>query len=229
MGGISLERLTGFAHIVGNRVLNCGFFNEQGHGIDVQGVAFAGAHLRVEGCEIIDTGVGGPLPTKAAGIFANGLQSCQLVGNRVGYTNLEAVTPNDPHPAVSLTGLSEEGNERGQAMINANHFTGTGPMLVAVSGFQKGAFSNNICSHRTEVDGSATVVLSGAHLIALGNHIEANMPMPANVPFPSFRLSRWVMASFTGNLTTGDFVDADPFPSPASLRPDPYLDFNIRL
>ena len=224
MGGISLERLTGIALIVGNRVLNCGFFNEQGHGIDVQGGDFAGAHLRVEGCEIIDTGVGGPLPTKAAGIFANRLQSCQLVGNRVGYTNLEAVTPNDPHPAVSLRGLSEEGNERGQAMINANHFTGTGPMLVAVSGFQKGAFSNNICSHRTEVDGSATVVLSGAHLIALGNHIEANDP---NVP--SFSLSSWVMGSFSGNLTTGDIADANPLLSPGTLVPSPYLAYNIKL
>jgi hypothetical protein len=222
MGGISLENFTGLAHLVGNQVRNCGTFNEQGHGIDVQGVSLnGGAHLRVEGCEIIDTGVEGPLPTKAAGILAGGVQSCQIIGNRIGYTKLEAITPTDPHPAVSLTGPS--GNEDGQALITANHFSGTGPMLVAVSGFEKGAFSNNICSHLTVADGSATVVVSCAHMIAIGNHIEANDPS-----IPAFRLSNSLIGSFTSNLTTGD-VDANVFPTPPKLKPDPYFDFNIRL
>ena len=223
MGGISLESLSGIAYLVGNRVLNCGVFNELGHGIDVQGITFmGGAHLRVDNCEVLDTGVGGPGPSRAVGIFAIGLQTCHLVGNRVDFSKLEDLPPTDPRPAIAVTGLSAESTEEGQAMVNGNHFSGTGPMLAAVSGFRNEAFSQNICTHVT-MEGGATVVLSGAHVIALGNHIEAN-----DREVPSFRLYNWAMASLTGNITTGD-VDGNPPPTPATLVPDPYPLFNIKL
>jgi nitrous oxidase accessory protein NosD len=236
--GIWLSSFSGSATLSENRVINCGFSGPVGQGILAFGMGTPTVNLRVTGCEIIDTGMSGDedlVSVKIArSILAAGLGSCQVTGNRVGYTDLEKVDPTLLRQAVSVVGLGLLGPEEklaGQALVSDNSLGGTGggpdsgtqnSSMVRVAAFRKVTFSDNICRHLVALqEGDAaplTVELEGNHLIVMGNHIDAN-----DSSVNSISLDNRSKAVVIGNVTSGLIIDV------ASTVPSQYLDFNPRM
>jgi hypothetical protein len=227
------------ATICENRVVNCGFQAAVGRGIsaDAEAVELAAdSNLRLEGCEVVDTGIspGGAVTVgRTIGISGN-LFACQLVGNRVGYTKLDLLDPTKEHFAVSLigprAGSDSPDRERaiGHALVSDNTFAGrTRSTLIMIwrqdsnshlRRFGKVTFSNNVCRQvDAEPGGStATVLLSGDRLIAMGNHIDAAVRVNA------MNLDNAPKVALMGNVTTGDFINV------GTAVPSPYTSFNVK-
>ncbi|MFZ1705907.1 MAG: right-handed parallel beta-helix repeat-containing protein, partial [Saprospiraceae bacterium] len=82
----------GAATLHENRVLNCGYASKFSLGIGVYAEEVwtpSGAYLRIEGCEVIDTGIStdsSQITTDNAIGIGGWMPACQISGNRVGYT-----------------------------------------------------------------------------------------------------------------------------------------------
>ena len=78
--------------LLGNRVRNCGYASALSIGIGVYAEEVwtpTGAHLRIEDCEVVDTGIsadGNQITTVSAIGIGGWIPACQISGNRVGYT-----------------------------------------------------------------------------------------------------------------------------------------------
>ncbi|MBK8211868.1 MAG: right-handed parallel beta-helix repeat-containing protein [Rhodospirillales bacterium] len=222
----------GSAAICGNRVANCGFKAEVGHAIFADAWA-ADSNLLLEDCEVVDTGIspGGTFkaPGNTIGISGN-LFTCQLVGNRVSYTNRDLLDPNRRHSAICLLGPAPSGERGvGHALVSDNTFSGRGHGNLVTIGqqapsrrFGRVTFSNNICHHRDSTPSAidATVMLSGDYLIAMGNHIEAQ-----GSGFNSVSLDNQPRVVLMGNVTTGDFINLDTL----TVVPSPHTSFNVKV
>jgi hypothetical protein len=241
--GIWLLDFVRSAAICANRVANCGFgapAGEPGRGISADAFAAeiaADSNLRLEGCEVVDTGLSslGPGLQDTIGISGS-LFACQLVGNRVGYTKLDVLNPTKQHFAVSLlgpqAGSDSPDRERaiGHALVSDNTFTGrTRSTLIMiwredrgshVRRFGKVTFSNNVCRQVDAEPGpsTATVLLSGDRLIVLGNHIDAALRVNA------MNLDNVPKVALMGNVTTGDFINVNV----GTAVPNPYTSFNVK-
>jgi hypothetical protein len=83
--------------------------------------------------------------------------------------------------------------------------------------FHKIAFNGNFCEHyTTEGPNKATVLLSGFHALATGNHVTA----PNGVPSIDIRGDR--AASVVGNITSGEIRD-----NAVPQQPTPLANFNV--
>ena len=233
--GIWVLDFRGSAAICDNRVANSGFRGSGGLGIsaDAWENAAADSHLRLVGCEVIDTGIapGGKFVATGSTIGIGGnLFACQVVGNRVGYTAFDLLDPTQQHLAISLLGPAPQGDQPvGHALVTDNTFAGRSATRLVViwkqggvpRRFAKVTFSNNVCHHRRlrATEGDATVMLSGGHLIAMGNHIEADDPRAS-----SMDLDYQPKVALMGNVTSGPLINVDPAAVPA-----PYTDFNVQV
>src|SRR3569623_753802 len=237
----------GAAALTANRVLGGGFATAVSVGIGIfaeELLAPVGAHARLDGCEVIDTGIsadGSVLTTANAVGIGNRLAGCQLTGNRVGYTQPAKLDAAKEHRALLLsgplamhiaTGAAVIEYMSGSALVSDNHFRGPGRShlveflrIVLTDNldfrFENVTFSNNICDHLgAEVsDLSASVALWGGHLIAVGNHVKG----PANVNAMS--LANRNKVALMGNVTSGDYINVNA----AAVIPTPIANFNVRL
>jgi hypothetical protein len=223
------------AAVCGNRVANCAYDKT----IPFAAIVALGggdtstlSTLRIEGCEILDSGLedGSPPASPAMGIMVDGVFACELVGNRVGYTALDSLSSSTvPCGGVAVGGSKPPDDNKdsavGYALVSDNSFAGVSPaILTLVQAFKTITFSNNIC-RQIAIPGNniPTVRLSGAHLVVMGNQIEADSPA-----VPSLSVDQGPQAVLLGNVTTGDIIDiagaiVPPFP------PFPLLDFNAKI
>lgn len=238
----------GSVALLENRVLNCGYFSALSFGIAVYAEEVwtpSGAHLRIEDCEVIDTGISadGSQVTTVNAIGIGGLvPACQINNNRVGYTQPDKLDPLNEHRALLLigplcfyyfTGPGEIAYMFGSALVNGNHFSGPGlSQLVEFMRidlpdygslhfdlrFEKVTFSNNICDHFSAEANpqGASVRLWGGYLIAMGNHVKA----AANVNAMSLANRK---AALMGNVTTGNFTGTN------NVTPVPIINFNVKI
>ncbi|MDH4235079.1 MAG: right-handed parallel beta-helix repeat-containing protein, partial [Gallionella sp.] len=234
------------AAVLHNRVLNCGYFGVVSIGIavlseDVYSIVDNGALVRIEGCEVIDTGIsadGSQATTANAVGIGGGMAACEIINNRVGYTQTGKMDVQKEHRALLLigpfcvhysTGPGEFAYMFGSALIEGNHFRGPGKTsLVELmriiytpnidSRFEKVTFNNNLCDHLSAEANTqaASVRLWGGHLIAMGNHVKA----AANVNAMSLANRK---AALMGNVTTGDYTGAN------NVTPLPLTNFNVRV
>jgi nitrous oxidase accessory protein NosD len=235
----------GATSVLENLVQNCGSAPAISMGI----VVFAeelwtpsGAHLRIEDCEVIDTGIsadGSQVTTANAVGIGGWMPACQISGNRVGYTQPARLDPLNEHRALVLigplalhykTGPGEIAYMFGSAQVNDNHFRGPGHtqlvefMRIPITDnidlrFEKVTFNNNICDHLSaEADAQgASVRLWGEHLIAMGNHVKA----AANVNAMS--LANGSKIVLIGNVTSGDYINV------GTVTPLPITNFNVHV
>ena len=234
----------GAVALLENRVLNCGQFPLLSAGITVYAEEVwtpTGAHLRIEDCEVIDTGISadGKQVTNLNTVGIGGwIPTCQISGNRVGYTQPDKLDPLKEHRALLLigplalhysTGPGESAYMFGSAQVNDNHFRGPGHTLLVEFmrivltdnidlRFEKVMFSNNVCDHLSAEANpqGATVRLWGGHLIAIGNHIKAAV----NVNAMSLANRK---TALMGNVTTGDFTGIN------NVTPIPSINFNVKI
>jgi len=234
------------AAVLHNRVLNCGYFGVVSIGIavvseDVYSIVDHGALVRIEGCEVIDTGIsadGSQATTANAVGIGGGMAACEIINNRVGYTQADKMDVQKEHRALLLigpfglhysTGPGEFAYMLGSALIEGNHFRGPGKTslveLMRViytpnvdSRFEKVTFNNNLCDHLSAEANTqgATVRLWGGHLIAMGNHVKA----AANVNAMSLANRK---TALMGNVTTGNYTGAN------NVTPLPVINFNVRV
>lgn len=235
----------GAAALLENRVLNCGYAPIFSIGVGVYAEEVwtpSGAHLRIEDCEVIDTGIsadGNQVTTVNAIGIGGWMPACQISGNRVGYTQPAKLEPLNEHRALLLigplalhyaAGAGEIAYMFGGAQVSDNHFRGPGRtqlvefMRIALTDnidlrFEKVTFNNNICDHLSAEasDLGATVRLWGGHLIAMGNHIKA----AANVNAMS--LANRNKIALMGNITTGDYINT------GTVTPVPINNFNVKI
>lgn len=227
-----------------NRVFNCGYASVLSAGIAVYAEEVwtpTGAHLRIENCEVLDTGIsadGNQVTTVNAVGIGGWIPACQIGGNRVGYTQPDKIEPLKEHRALLLIGplalhynlaAGELAYMFGSAQVNDNHFRGPGRtrlvefMRIQFTDnldlrFEKVAFNNNVCDHLSAEENpqGATVRLWGGHLIAMGNHVKA----AANVNAMSLANRN---AALMGNVTTGDFTGIN------NVTPVPIINFNVKI
>ena len=235
----------GTTALLENRVLNCGYAPNFSIGIGVYAEEMltpSGAHLRIEDCEVVDTGIsadGSQVTTVNAIGIGGWMPACQISGNRVGYTQPAKLELLNEHRALLLigplalhylTGAGEIAYMFGSAQVSDNHFSGPGRthlvefMRIVLTDnidlrFEKVIFSNNICDHLSAEANprGASVRLWGGHLIAMGNHIKAavnvNAMSLANSPKPhSWATSPPGITSDTGTVT-----------------PLPIINFNVKI
>lgn len=232
--------------LLGNRVRNCGYapnFPSIGIVVSAEEVLTpTGAHLRIEDCEVVDTGIsadGNQVTTVSAIGIVGWIPACQISGNRVGYTQPAMLEPVNEHRALLLIGplalrfiggAGEIAYMFGSAQVDDNHFRGPGrSQLVEFRRiqytdnidlrFEKVTFNNNVCDHLSAEasDLGATVRLWGGHLIAMGNHVKA----AANVNAMS--LSNRNKIALMGNITTGDYIQT------GTVTPLPIANFNVKI
>ena len=234
--------------LLGNRVRNCGYTSvlsiDIGIGVFAEEVLMPteNAHLRLENCEVIDTGIsadGNQITTVSAVGIIGWVSACQISGDRVGYTKPTMLESTNEHRALLLTGplaqrfigsAAETTFMFGSAQVNDNHFRGPGrSQLVEFRRlqytdnidlrFEKVTFNNNVCDHLSAEasDLGATVLLWGGHLIAMGNHIKA----AANVN--SMSLSNRPKIALMGNITTGNYINI------GTVTPTPIMNFNVKI
>lgn len=234
----------GTTALLENRVLNCGYALNFSIGIGVYAeeiLAPSGAHLRIENCEVADTGIsadGSQVTTGNAVGIGGWMPACQINGNRVGYTQLAKLELLNEHRALLLIGplalhyLAGAGEITymfGSAQVNDNHFSGPGRthlvefMRIVITDnidlrFEKVAFNNNICDHFSAEANprGASVRLWGGHLIAMGNHVKAAV----NVNAMSLANSS---AALMGNVTTGDYTGTN------KVTPLQFNNFNVKI
>ncbi|CAG9931856.1 DUF6519 domain-containing protein [Candidatus Nitrotoga arctica] len=235
----------GTTALLKNRVLNCGYAPNFAIGIGVYAeevLTPSGAHLRIEDCEVIDTGISadGSQATTVNAIGIGGwMPACQISGNRVGYTQPAMLEPVNEHRALLLIGplavrfiggAGEFAYMFGSAQVSDNHFSGPGRthlvefMRIVINDnidfrFEKVTFNNNICDHLSAEANprGASVLLWGGHLIAMGNHIKA----AANVNAMS--LTNRPKIILMGNITTGDYINT------GTVTPLPIINFNVKI
>lgn len=235
----------GTVALLENRVLNCGYASALSVGIGVYAEEVwtpSGSHLRIEDCEVLDTGISadGNQVTAVSALGIGGwMPACQISGNRVGYTQPARLDPLQEHRALLLIGplalhynlaAGEIALMFGSAQVNDNHFRGPGRthlvefMRIQFTDdidlrFEKVTFNNNICDHlgAEASDVGATVRLWGGHLIAMGNHVKA----AANVNAMS--LSNRNKIVLMGNITTGDYIHT------GTAIPLPINNFNVKI
>jgi hypothetical protein len=228
----------GTTAILQNRVANCGWFGAMAMGMVIaDSLQVAGAMLRIEDCEVVDTGLaadGTATQGAAAGVIASA-QACQVVGNHIGYTLADApLKPDKEHRALAISGpllfMGGSGffGMRSSALIEGNQFRGPGlsalvELLASTVGqgvqfkFERATFSNNTCDHWSTkaAQNAATVQLRAAYVIASGNHIKAPLGMTAIAAGSA-------KGTLMGNVATG------PYAAPQTL-PQPVNNFNTVL
>lgn len=202
----------------------------------------SGAHLRIEDCEVLDTGIsadGSQITTGNAIGIGGWMPACQISGNRIGYTQPVMLEPLNEHRALLLIGplavrfiggAGEFAYMFGSAQVSDNHFSGPGRthlvefMRVVINDnidyrFEKVIFNNNICDHLSAEANprGASVLLWGGHLIAMGNYIKA----AANVNAMS--LTNRPKIVLMGNITTGDYINT------GTVTPLPIINFNVKI
>ena len=235
----------GTTALLDNRVLNCGYAPNFSIGIGVYAEemwAPSGAHLRIEGCEVIDTGISADssqITTVNAIGIGGWMPACQISGNRVGYTQPAKLELLNEHRALLLigplalhylTGAGEIAYMFGSAQVSGNHFSGPGRttlvefMRIALTNnidlrFEKVIFNNNICDHFSAEANTqgASVRLWGGHLIAMGNHIKAAAKVN------SMSLANSSKTALMGNITTGDYINI------GTVTPTPLINFNVKI
>ncbi|MEO6423679.1 MAG: DUF6519 domain-containing protein [Candidatus Nitrotoga sp.] len=233
--------------LLGNRVRNCGYTSVLSIGIVVYAeevwMPTGGAHLRLEDCEVIDTGIsadGKQLTTVSAVGIGSWVPACQISSNRVGYSQPALLEKANEHRALLLIGplaqrfvgsAAETTFMFCSAQVDDNHFRGPGrSQLVEFrriqytdnidQRFEKVTFNNNVCDHLSAEasDLGATVHLWGGHLIAMGNHIKA---AAANVN--SMSLANRSKIALMGNITTGNYINI------GTVTPLPIMNFNVKI
>ncbi len=235
----------GTTALLKNRVHNCGYAPNFAIGIGVYAeevLTPSGAHLRIEDCEVLDTGIsadGSQVTTGNAIGIGGWMPACQISGNRVGYTQPVMLEPLNEHRALLLIGplalrfiggAGEFAYMFGSAQVSDNHFSGPGRthlvefVRIVINDnidlrFEKVTFSNNICDHLSAEANprGASVLLWGGHLIAMGNHIKA----AANVNAMS--LTNRPKIILMGNITTGDYINT------GTVTPLPITNFNVKI
>lgn len=235
----------GTTALLKNRVFNCGYAPNFALGIGIYAeevLTPSGAHLRIEDCEVLDTGIsadGSQITTANAVGIGGWMPACQISGNRIGYTQPVTLEPLNEHRALLLIGplalrfiggAGEFAYMFGSAQVSDNHFSGPGRthlvefMRIVINDnidlrFEKVIFSNNICDHLSAEANprGATVLLWGGHLIAMGNHIKA----AANVNAMS--LTNRPKIVLMGNITTGDYINT------GTVTPLPIINFNVKI
>lgn len=230
--------------LLNNRLLNCGYSPALSLGLAVfseELIVAGGAMVRIDGCEVIDTGVSAD-GNQATGVPALGIAgwvpALQAVNNRVGYTQADSIDPQLGHRAFLfigplafrfVTGAAVVELMSGSALVSNNHFRGPGQMTLVQFlrmiindnidfRFEKVTFSNNICDHLNAQpnDLGATVRLWGGHLIAMGNHIKG----PPGVIAMSLSNRQ---ATLMGNVTTGGYIQDN------NVIPTPINNFNVKI
>ncbi|WIM04785.1 MAG: right-handed parallel beta-helix repeat-containing protein [Candidatus Nitricoxidivorans perseverans] len=243
--GIALF-VRGTTAVLGNRVLNCGQAPALSMGIAVYAeeiMTASSAHLRIEDCEVLDTGISADgnqiVAANAVGI-GGWVPACQIGNNRVGYTQPDKLDPLREHRALLLIGplalhydfAATDGVSYvfGGALVSGNHFSGPGCThlvefmsleLTEYIGFrfEKLTFSNNLCDHlgaQPSTHGSS-VRLEGSHLIVMGNHVKAATGVNA------MSLANRNKVALMGNVTTGGYLNV------GAVTPMPIANFNVRI
>ena len=235
----------GAAAVLENRVLNCGYASALSIGIGVfaeELFSASGAHLRLEACEVIDTGIsvdGNQVTTVNAIGMGGWVPACQIIDNRIGYTQPDKLDAKHEHRALIFMGplgyrvpLAAGVFEFmfGSALVSGNHFRGPGNthlvefLRLVVNDnldfrFEKVSFNNNVCDHLNTApsDQGSTVRLWGGHLIAMGNHVKG--PDRVN----AMSLANRNQVALMGNVTTGNYIDV------STVIPAPINNFNVRV
>ena len=241
----------GATALLANRVLNCGYAPKFSIGIGVFAEelwAPTGAHLRIEDCEVIDTGISddGSQTTTVSAIGIGGwMPACQISGNRVGYTRAGKLDPSQEHRALWLMGpfaicyktaKGEFVNSFGSAQVSDNHLRGPGrshlmefmradfpispgsPLVFSFC-FEKVIFNNNVCDHL-----SAEANEHGASVRLWGGQLIAmgnHVKAAANVNAMS--LGNRFEIALMGNITTGDYINT------GTVTPSPIDNFNVKI
>lgn len=235
----------GSVTLIDNRVLSCGQFSLFSAGIAVFAEEVwtpSGAHLRIENCEVLDTGIsadGKQVTTLNTMGIGGWIPSCQINGNRVAYTQPAKLDPLKEHRALLLigplalqytTGPGELAYRFGSAQVVGNQFSGPGRtclvefMRIELTDnialrFEKLTFSNNISDHfSAEANAKgATVSLFGGHVVSMGNHVKAAAKVN------SMSLGSGNKTALMGNITTGDYINI------GSVTPLPINNFNVKI
>lgn len=243
VGGIGLLWVSRATAVLDNRIMNCGYAGALTFGMLVLGQELlqpSGAMLRVEDCELIDSGIS-PDGAQASGVAAAGISAwvpaCQIIANRVGYTQEQKLKTDLQHRALLLigpialryvTGSQVLEYMSGSALVSGNHLRGPGrsalveflplPVTDNISfRFERVTFSNNQCDHLSAEasDQGATIQLSGGQLIAMGNHVKAAPNVNA------MSLANGKKNALVGNVTTGNYINQ------GTVTPSPIANFNI--
>lgn len=192
--------------------------------------------ITVESCEVFATGssVDGKTLAKSStsGIFALFATDFLVRGNRV--FGVEGLNPDLEHSALFLFGYPEPGT-KGSAEVVENRMMGMGsPNLVRLPAefnveqkpinakFIQITFSNNICEQTKvrEVDEkrkTATVLLAGDYVSAVGNQVKADDKKLVSIWF-EFEKAYLTVVS---NITSGSCKY-----STSQIKPKPLEDFN---
>ncbi|WP_396957665.1 DUF6519 domain-containing protein [Nitrosomonas sp.] len=248
--GILLSELNGTVALLNNRLMNCGFLpsgegksfsiyidnNNQG---EEENKLPNNVVFRIEGCEIIDTGVDansqfGAAP--ACGIHIHdSLAALQITNNRINYTVTSSDVEGREYRALRLVRNIAEGESfppLSGVLITGNQFRGYGYFalvevdLLGSTVAPSCIFSNNVCDHLNtqEEPESATVVLKGArsgtHFVVMGNQITSPKREFSLLFKPSNPSNSRVIC--IGNRMTGDIELSN-----STIIPSPYKDFNI--
>jgi hypothetical protein len=218
-------RVAGACAFLQNRVVRCAFNRGNSVGVLMLGndlVVASGAMVRIEDCEVVDTGISPDGTQVSAGNvwgIAAWVHSCELVGNHVGYSGFEpSLNPNGEHGALRLAGPISITVGNGilgilsSALVTGNQLRGPGVnslvefMSLALTQtiffrYERVTFSNNACEHwNAQPSHSATVQLRGGYPIAMGNHVKA----PAQVN--SISMGSPLKGTLVGNVATGGYI-----------------------
>jgi nitrous oxidase accessory protein NosD len=242
MGGVALVWVMRSTAVLGNRIMNCGYAGNLNFGMLALGQELlqpSGAMLRVQDCEIVDSGVS-PDGKQASSVAVTGISAwvpaCQITANHIG-TQAEKLNADLQHRALLLigpigirfvTGAAAVESMLGGALVSANQIRGPGrsalveflqlPVNDNISfRFEKVTFSNNQCEHlgAEASDQAATVSLAGGKLIAMGNHVKADPNVNA------MSLANGKKTVLMGNVTTGSYIRQ------GTVTPSPIPSFNV--
>jgi hypothetical protein len=237
MGGVAALAVTGATTLLHNSLQYCGYLRGLPFGILVLGqdllVRPTGSILRVADCQIIDGGLSADgnqvSVSPVLGIFA-WVPACQIVDNRIGYTQAEKMTLGQEHRALLLMGPLGFASTRltGSALVSANHLRGPGRSSLVefrrfgpADGwnyrFRTVTVNGNVCDHLSAVPSpvAATVQLSGGQLLVNGNHVQANPGVNA------MSFDQGLKTVLLGNITTGQYIQL------GSVLPMPIPGFNL--
>jgi len=250
LAGVTLF-VRGTTAVLNNRVFNCGYASALSIGIGVfaeEMLTPSDAHLRIEDCEVVDTGLSADgKQTTTGNAIGIGVMSpaCQVGGNRVGYTHSDQLEATLEHRALLLIGpLALQynlaavaiDNGFGSALVSDNHFRGPGTILVEFKRiqinknidfrFEKVTFSNNVCDHLFQPvigKGRTNGKTYDVTVSLLGLHLIAmGNHIKAGAGVISIEATGNKIA-LLGNVTTGAYVGV------GGTIPTSSTDFNIQL
>jgi nitrous oxidase accessory protein NosD len=237
-----VRRATTMLH---NRTMNCAYAGPLSFGMLVIAEEalqastvslLSGGILRIEDCEVIDTGIG-PDGKQVNNVPVFGIAAwvlaCQITDNRVAYMQRQMPDAAQPHRALLLIGpigfhTPNQEIVFGSALVNGNHLRGPGRSALVEFRrfaapnveyrFEKVIFSNNVCDHLSAQPDpqGATVQLLGAHLIAMGNQVKAQVKAVF-----SMSLANGPKNVLMGNVTTGQYLNT------GTVVPSPINNFNV--